>query len=166
MEEPSSSSRCYDPLFRKLTERFRQEDGWEARQEVPPEAYMHLSKPSWGDDKMDGIHLETYILENQIECGFAPVALHCERGCPFQKQFMQKMSEKAESILKEFPEDVRSNYKILGPGGCSVFEAKIPLDSSTAEGNVGKLAVELERLQGISHLIDDVISECQAELNT
>ena len=58
--------------------------GWEARQELPPEAYLHLSKPSWGDENMNGIHLETYILSKQIQNEKAVLALHCEAGCPFQ----------------------------------------------------------------------------------
>ena len=35
--------------------------GWEVRFENPPGAYLHLSKPKWGDQQMDGVHLEAYV---------------------------------------------------------------------------------------------------------
>ena len=49
----------YDGLFARLAEGVRA-DGWEARQETPPQAYLHVSRPGWGDGGMDGIHIEAY----------------------------------------------------------------------------------------------------------
>ena len=51
--------------------------GWEVRFEKPPGAYLHLSKPKWGDEQMDGVHLEAYVsLTEQEGHGEAVVALH------------------------------------------------------------------------------------------
>ena len=80
-------------------------------------AYLHVSKPSWGDENMNGIHLETYVLSKQLENNQAPVAIHCEGGC-FQSQFMQLFTDRAAAEIKSWPGD----YRVLGPGGSSVCE--------------------------------------------
>ena len=52
--------------------------GWETRFLTPPGAYIHVSKPAWGDESMDGVHLEAYVDDRGCAC----VALHCEKGSP------------------------------------------------------------------------------------
>ena len=48
--------------FEGLGDRLRHgAGGWEVRFENPPGAYLHLSKPKWGDRQMDGVHLEAYV---------------------------------------------------------------------------------------------------------
>ena len=51
------------------------------RQEPPSRAYLHVSLPQWGDEDMNGIHIETYVLGRELAARSAPVALHCESGC-------------------------------------------------------------------------------------
>ena len=65
----------FDALFGRLADDFRT-DGWEARQEMPPQAYLHVSKPNWGDENMNAIHLEAYVLGGQLKSRSALVALH------------------------------------------------------------------------------------------
>jgi len=81
----------FDSLYAELAVTLRV-DGWVTEQEVPPAAYLHVSKPNWGDEKMNGIHLETYVLSQQLNNKAALVALHCEKGCPFQESFMQRFT--------------------------------------------------------------------------
>ena len=38
----------FDALFAALADAMRAKDGWEARQEDPPAAYLHVSRRSWG----------------------------------------------------------------------------------------------------------------------
>jgi len=92
----SSDQQSYDEAFAELAARFRKE-GWEARQEDPPQAYLHVSKPGWKDTSMNGIHFETYVLAGQLKSGFAPVMLHCERGFPQQAEFMHAFTHKARA---------------------------------------------------------------------
>ena len=79
----------FDLLFDQLAEKFDSESGWEARQ--GDSSYLHVSKPTWGDEEMNGIHLETYVLDDQLAKRTAPVAIHCEAGCPFRCVFMKKV---------------------------------------------------------------------------
>eukprot|EP00933_Yihiella_yeosuensis_P023645 TRINITY_DN183_c0_g1_i1.p1 TRINITY_DN183_c0_g1~~TRINITY_DN183_c0_g1_i1.p1 ORF type:complete len:164 (-),score=24.20 TRINITY_DN183_c0_g1_i1:335-826(-) len=150
----------YDTLFAELAERFRSE-GWEARLEDPPQAYIHFSKPTWGDERMNGIHLETYVLQHQLASGRVPVALHCERGCPFQKEFLAHFTARARSEIESWPVDV----EILGDkeGSSSVCEISVPM-AAEKKDTVERLVVELRRLQTLSPLIDEVIQECRQGL--
>ena len=146
----------FDALFGRLADDFRT-DGWEARQEIPPQAYLHVSKPNWGDENMNAIHLEAYVLGGQLKSRSALVALHCERGCPFQEQFMRAFTERAAADIAAFP----GGYAVLGPAGSSVCEVNVPF-GATAEETVARVAEELRRLQSLTPLIDDTIAKCQA----
>ena len=147
-----SSQASYDAAFASLAGRFRKE-GWEARQEDPPQAYLHVTKPHWFDAKLNGIHFETYVLGSQVAAGSAPVCLHCEHDCPFQAAFMEKFTERARSIIEGWP-----GYSILGPRGCSVCEVQVPLGTSP-DATVAALEQELLRLQQLAPLVDEVIEE-------
>lgn len=147
-----SSQASYNAAFAALAERFRR-DGWEARQEEPPQAYLHVSRPHWFDEKLSGIHFETYVLGGQLAAGSAPVCLHCEGDCPFQAAFLEKFTERARSLIETWP-----GYKILGPSGCSVCEVQVPL-GATADATVVALEQELKRIQQVAPLVDEVIAE-------
>ena len=149
----------YGNIFDKLAQCFRK-DGWEVRQEDPPQAYMHVSRPGWGDEHMDGIHLETYVLGNQLASGFAPVALHCEQGFPHQQRFMELFTERVGETIKGWP-----GYKLLGPHGCSVCEISIPLCAGpSGPFETGELlAEELRRLQTLGPLIDETIADLKSQ---
>ncbi|CAD7958330.1 unnamed protein product [Amoebophrya sp. A120] len=91
------TQRAFDRLFEtELAPRLRQ-DGWEVRLEDPPQAYLHLSKPAWGDQRMNGIHFETYVLRTQLRTRAAPVALHCENGCAYRADFLRICTERLKS---------------------------------------------------------------------
>ena len=99
---------AYNTLFQQLAKTFNKH-GWLTSQEpIPvgkeaiPDAYLHISKSNWGDEKMNGIHFETYVLKGQLESKFAPVCLHCESGCKFQKKFMQLMTQRAKPIIESW----------------------------------------------------------------
>ena len=145
----------YDALFARLAESFRTGD-WEARQETPPQAYLHVSRPNWGDENMNAIHLEAYVLGGQLKSRSALVALHCERGCPFQEKFMRMFTERAAADIAAFP----GGYAVLGPTGSSVCEVQVPFGASPSE-TVERVAEELRRLQSLTPLIDDTIAKCQ-----
>ena len=150
----------FDSLFIDLATKIRA-GGWEARQENPPQAYIHVSKPSWGDENMNGIYLEAYILGQQIESENALVALHCEGGCPFQNQFMQLMTERFQEEVKSSP-NRRSDYTVCGPTGCSVFQTLVPFGQDASAGEVVcKVHAELEKLQGLAAVIDKTIADCK-----
>jgi hypothetical protein len=57
---------AFDTLFDQLAEEFCVEGEWETRQEPLPNspAYLHVSRPSWNDENLNGIHLETYCHES------------------------------------------------------------------------------------------------------
>jgi len=85
----------YITAFDKLAKRFSEMEGWECRQEKG-NAYLHVSKPNWQDENMNGIHLETYIMDGQLQSGYAPVCVHCEGGFPKQREFMLLFTERQE----------------------------------------------------------------------
>eukprot|EP00931_Biecheleriopsis_adriatica_P011382 TRINITY_DN112474_c0_g1_i1.p1 TRINITY_DN112474_c0_g1~~TRINITY_DN112474_c0_g1_i1.p1 ORF type:complete len:173 (-),score=25.46 TRINITY_DN112474_c0_g1_i1:37-555(-) len=165
----SSEQSVYNSLFSELAQQIQVAGvsfSWEVRQEVPPQAYLHLSRPHWGDQHMNGIHFETYILRGELRERRAKVMLHCENGCPFQQEFMERMTErlrradsKAES--ERILDSGYGKYRILGPQGCSVCELSVEFGASPEE-TVGKIQGELERLQAVmGPVVDDVIEECK-----
>ena len=80
------TAEAFESEFRTLVDELRKGgEGWEVRQEPPSGAYLHVSLPQWGDEDMNGIHIETYVLGRELAARSAPVALHCESGCPFQR---------------------------------------------------------------------------------
>eukprot|EP00493_Phyllostaurus_siculus_P006825 UN06896 len=90
---------------------------------------------------MNGIHLEAYVLSKQLREKRAPVALHCERGCPFQNCFMRRFTQLATPTITSWP-----GYRILGPNGSSVCEKHVPFGENSAD-TVENIAEELKRLQ-------------------
>mmetsp|Transcript_81322 Transcript_81322/g.230406 ORF Transcript_81322/g.230406 Transcript_81322/m.230406 type:complete len:212 (-) Transcript_81322:31-666(-) len=148
---------AFDALFAQLAASFRT-DGWEVRQETPPAAYLHVSRPGWGDERLNGIHLEAYVLGGQLASRRAPVALHCEAGCPFQERFMALFTERAAPAVRAFPGD----WALLGPSGSSVCEVSVPF-GETPEATVARIAGELCRLQSLTALIDSTIATCTME---
>ena len=140
----------YNAAFGKLAQRFRDMEGWEARQENPPAAYLHVSKPSWKDHNLNGIHFETCVMEDQLR---APVCLHCEHGFPGQKAFMKLFTERARARIEEW-----EGYEVLGPKGCSVCEVWVPL-CPTVEETMEALAREIIRLQELTPMIDQTIHD-------
>ena len=154
------ASGSFDPLFDDLAKTFRVDGVWETRQEPPPNspAYLHVSKPTWGDENMNGIHLETYVLGSQLDSRTAPVALHCEAGCPFRSEFIRLFTERAAAEIKSWPGEYK--YQVFPEAGSSVCEVSLPFrDTPTA--TVELIAEELRRLQTLAPLIDQTIRECQ-----
>ena len=152
----------FDALFLQLASQFRT-NGWEARQEVPPQAYLHVSKPNWGDETMNGIHFETYILSKQLAEKLTPVALHCERGCPFQEKFMRLFTESLSAAQQAGSWDPERRYTILGPEGSSVCETLLEFGETPGE-TMEKLASELRWLQeNLGGMVDETITECLKE---
>ncbi|CAD7935451.1 unnamed protein product [Amoebophrya sp. A25] len=134
-----------------------QQDGWEVRLENPPQAYMHVSRPEWGDERMNGIHLETYVLRQQFYDGVAPVALHCEGGSPVAcAEFKRRIAEKCCDLVRSWG---TGEWKFAKEhSSCSVFEVLAPLSPDSRE-TLEKLAVELRRLRTIGPMIDSVIRD-------
>ena len=107
---------------------------------------------------MDGIHLEAYVLGGQLASRRSPVALHCEKGCPFQARFMALFTERAAAAIGAFPGD----YTVLGPTGSSVCEVLVPFGVSPSE-TTERMGAELRRLQSLQPLVDSTIATCLAE---
>ena len=114
-----------------------------------------FSKPNWLDQNMNGIHLETYVMDDQLQMGYAPVCVHCEGGFPKQHEFMLFFTEQARAIIESWP-----GYTV-GPKGCSVCEIMVPI-KSTADETINDLAAELIRLQSLTSMIDQTIEDVLA----
>ena len=145
----------YITAFDKLAKRFSEMEGWECRQEKG-NAYLHVSKPNWQDENMNGIHLETYVMDDQLQMGYAPVCIHCEGGFPKQREFMLFFIEQARPLIESW-----LGYEIKGPKGCSVCEIMVPI-KSTADETIDDLATELIRLQSLTSMIDQTIEDVLA----
>ena len=156
-----SSKYCqkdFDALFLALAPKFRAA-GWEARLEDPPQAYIHVSKPLWGDENMNGIHFEAYILGKQVQDEEALVALHCERGCPFQEKFQQIMTSRFQEEQKKSP-DLWGAYAVSDHPSV-VFERNLSFSAAAdAEAAVAIVYAEIQKLQGLAEIIDTTIAEC------
>ena len=106
---------------------------------------LRLHTPAYAqDENLNGIHIETYVLPRNLRERRAPVALHCEHGCPFQEQFIKLFTERAAAEIKAWP----GGYAIMGDveGSCSVCEVSVPFADTPAE-TVARLKVEVERLE-------------------
>lgn len=66
-----ATQQSYNAAFAELARRLRT-DGREVRLEDPPQAYLHVSKPSWRDENMNGIHLETCVARQPVAHDAAP----------------------------------------------------------------------------------------------
>ena len=171
--------------FQRLGAEFHDDEAaWEVRYESPPGAYLHVSKPLWGDERMDGVHLEAYVTGNNDQMSqtdnllSAVVALHCERGSPVSSReaLMATLAKRVAPELElSFGPD-NSKWVLLpkGLGGCSVCETQFALPScsqaSTGRGgrnpvdavvHVDEIASQLRKLQTLAPLIDAAILELQ-----
>ena len=157
MRDETHTQATYDVLFGELCRDLRV-DGWEVRQETLPQAYLHVSRRGWGDEHMNGIHLEAYVLGRQLasQCGL--VMLHCEGGCPFQQRFMSVFTELAGDTIRAFP----GEYVVKGPNGSSVCEVAVPF-AAVPQQTMVLIAAELRRLQTLAPLVDRAIAICKAE---
>jgi len=166
----------YDDLFHLLAVRLRSSSSssspssppdagiWEVRQEKPhPGAYLHVSRFNWHDYNMNGIHLEAYVLNKQIQAKEAVVALHCESGWPleFRQKFVPQISERIHGRLEGW-----SCYREYGTwklhvskGMMSVCEVRVPFGASPDE-TMERIERQLRRLMTLSPDIDDVIANC------
>ena len=141
--------------FQALGERLLKDSpGWEVRFETPPGAYLHLSKPNWGDDNMDGVHLEAYVSETG-ECGRgeAVVALHCERGCPGgdRESLITALAQRVQSACEEFPKGA-SPVLVRGVQDCTVVESRFAFsmrDEPEVRFVVDGVEDDLKRLQRV-----------------
>ena len=141
--------------FQALGERLLKDSpGWEVRFETPPGAYLHLSKPNWGDDNMDGVHLEAYVSETG-ECGRgeAVVALHCERGCPGgdRESLITALAQRVQSACEEFPKGA-SPVLVRGVQDCTVVESRFAFsmrDETEVRFVVDGVEDDLKRLQHV-----------------
>ena len=101
---------------------------------------MHLSKPNWGDDNMDGVHLEAYVCETE-DPGLceALVALHCERGCPGgdRESLITALARRIQSAREEVPKGT-SPVLVRGVKDCTVVEVREAFFASDeSEGEIG-----------------------------
>ena len=174
--------RCDDPLlhkiamsgrfepfvdaFQALGERLLKDSpGWEVRFETPPGAYLHLSKPNWGDDNMDGVHLEAYVCETE-DPGLceAIVALHCERGCPGgdRESLITALARRIQSAREEVPKGT-SPVLVRGVKDCTVVEVReafFASDESEVRSVVDGVEDTLRGLQrAVAPHVDAVIEE-------
>ena len=163
------SQAVYDALFADLSASLRS-DGWETRQESQPRAYLHVSRPTWEDANLDGIHLETYVLSGQLKSQHAVVALHCEGGWPksFRSQFMGRMTERIQPAIAEWNasnnekgnEDL-GQWLIKGPSGSSVCEVLVPFGVDP-KSTLDRIHIQLKRLATMQNAIDEVICACKS----
>ena len=154
----TDSQSAYDSLFCRLAaDETLSRDGWEIRQETPAGAYLHLSRAGWFDENMNGIHIEAYVLGEQLKSRSAPVMLHVEGGVPFQGRFMELFTERAKSTILKFP-----GYTVLGPEGSSVCEVSVPFEE-TPSATINSIHREMKRLQSLAPLVEDTIATCKAE---
>lgn len=137
-------------------------DGWEVRQETPPQAYIHISRPCWGDANMNGIHLETYVLDGQIARGYAPVALHCEGGYPHQERFIKVFGARVKGEIEKLDGSGTCDGWILKEGS-SVLEASVPL-GDTPDETVKRLSCKLRCLQTLAPTIDKIIADLESDM--
>lgn len=168
----------YDELFHQLAIHLRSShsypDGggsggegrvWEVRQEKSqPRAYIHVSRKNWLDHNMNGIHIEAYVLDGQIQSRHGVVALHCEGGWPinFRRQFVPQMSNKIRTKLEEW-----NHYREYGKWelmghlnkGMSICEVQVPFGASPDE-TMERIERQLRRLMTLSVVIDEVIGNC------
>ena len=108
---------------------------------------------------MNGIHIETYVLGGELAARSAPVALHCESGCPFQRQFMKLFHERAAAHIETWP----GNYTTQLVNSFTACEISVPF-ASTPKETVQKLLTEIRRLQQLAPIVDGIIKDCtQAE---
>ena len=154
------TAEAFESEFRTLVDELRKGgEGWEVRQEPPSGAYLHVSLPQWGDEDMNGIHIETYVLGRELAARSAPVALHCESGCPFQRQFMKLFHERAAAHTEAWP----GNYTMQVVNSSTACEISVPF-ASTPKETVQKLLTEIRRLQQLAPIVDGIIKDCtQAE---
>ena len=138
---------------------------WEVRQEKSqPRAYIHVSRNNWLDHNMNGIHLEAYVLDRQIQSRHGVVALHCEGGWPinFRRQFVPQISNKIRHKLEEW-----NHYREYGKWelmghlnkGMSICEVQVPFGASPDE-TMERIERQLRRLMTLSVVIDEVIDNC------
>jgi hypothetical protein len=141
---------------------------WEVRQEKPhPGAYLHVSRQDWRDYNMNGIHLEAYVLDNQIKSKEGVVALHCENEWPleFRKEFIPQITERIRgrlegwSCYREY-----GTWKLMGHVSkgrmMNVCEVRVPFGVSPDDETMERIERQLRRLMTLSADIDDVIVSC------
>ena len=169
--DAGATAESFDPVFNEMAGAFRGgPDAWETRQEAPPasKAYLHVSRPSWQDEKMNGVHFETYVLAGQLKTGSAPVALHCERGIPEQAKCVEKLWKKVQPLI----EDEGSAWQKRGwamtpaPGEgepwamSSVCEIQVPIRGKSAAEVGVVLSEELKAMVAeMAPLVDKVMEE-------
>ena len=142
---------------------------WEVRQEQPhPGAYLHVSRFNWRDYNMNGIHLEAYVLDKQINAKEAVVALHCESEWPleFRTKFVPQITERIRgrlegwSCYREY-----GVWKLMGNNNgvsnrmMSVCEVGVPFGATTDE-TMERIERQLRRLMTLRDDIDEAIANC------
>ena len=135
---PMSDFAPFVGAFRGLGERLRGGSvEWEVRFGDPPGGYLHVSKPSWGDENMDGVHLEAYVrATNVVGKGEAVVALHCESGCPGgnREVLMTELAKRIEPVVDAWTETAGANGKAWTPvlprgvKDCTVVESRFSFE--------------------------------------
>ena len=131
--------------------------GWETRFLTPPGAYIHVSKPAWGDDSMDGVHLEAYVDDRGCAC----VALHCEKGSPVRdrRACVRALAERVGPDVEAW-DSTSTPWTILprGDEDCSACETRFTTSGYSARETVDVIARELRKLQTLAPSIDAVIA--------
>jgi hypothetical protein len=151
---------------------------WQVQQEKTPHchrAYLQVSRLNWHNYNMNGIHLEAYVLDDQINSKEGIVALHCESEWPleFRKEFVSQLTERIRGRLEGWScyreygtwklmmghndnDDGVSNNNL---GMMSVCEVRVPFGVSPDE-TMERIERQLRRLMTLSPDIDHVIDHC------
>ena len=159
MASPMSDFAPFVVAFKGLGERLRGgSEEWEVRFENPLGAYLHVSKPSWGDENMDGVHLEAYVRATKVPGkGEAVVALHCESGCPGENRevLMTELAKRIEPEVDAWTETAGANGKVWTPvlprgvKDCTVVESRfscaLPANVPQDVGRIEDLLMLLRR---------------------
>ena len=153
-----SDRAALDREFQRLGDAFADRArGWETRFLTPPGAYIHVSKPAWGDDSMDGVHLEAYVDDRGCAC----VALHCEKGSPVRdrRACVRALAERVGPDVEAW-DSTSTPWTILprGDEDCSVCETRFATSGYSARETVDVIARELRKLQTLAPSIDAVIA--------
>ena len=157
--------------FQRLGARLRDEKaGWEVRFETPPGAYLHLSKPAWGDQHMDGVHFEAYGMERG-ELSEAVVALHCERGCPGgeRKALMTALAERIRAEVETWarPDGANVAWGPVLPRGvedCTVLESRVAFPACAGSDDAATVLEYLE--SGLARLKQELAPHVDAAIES
>jgi hypothetical protein len=142
----------YYPLFRKLEAELAQApwfaDGWTFYTGHFNEGiFLQLYKPGWHNDRMRGIHLETWVSIDGVRNGSVPLVMHCERELPERDRFNTIFRTKAWKLMESWP-----GYHLSHTNRMEIFIKRFPLSKRTL---VRTLTEEFGRVSAVGTIIDE-----------